>query len=142
MPIGGTHLYMFLLQVFAVHLSILTAVYIYITAPPVIVANTHKYTTTMGSQAVLRCDIIERGIPPATFSWKKNGYDLSSVYPVSVNGSILKLQLSYVTVDSSGVYVCTASNKLSYHTDIVELIVKRKYDAAAVQYVVCIKNMA
>jgi len=80
----------------------------------------------VGSQAVLRCDIIERGIPPATFSWKKDGYDLSSVYPVSVNDLILTLQLSNVTMSNSGVYVCTASNKLSHHTNTVELIVKCK----------------
>ena len=107
-------------------LSILAAVNIYITVPPVIVANTPKYTTIMGSQAFLRCDIIERGIPPAKFGWKKDGYDLSNVYPVSVNDSILTLQLSNVTMDSSGVYVCIASSTLSYHTDTVELIVKRE----------------
>ena len=107
-------------------LILVTKMHLYITAPPVIVANVHKYAIILGSRAVLRCNIIERGIPLATFSWKKDGSDLSSVYRVSVNDSILTLQLSNVTMDSSGVYVCTASNKLSYHTDTVELIVKRK----------------
>jgi len=76
----------------------------------------------VGSQAVLTCNIIDRGTPPATFRWIRDGYDLSNDHPVIANGSVISLTLRKIKMTSAGNYTCTASNAgLSYRTDTVEL---------------------
>ena len=98
-----------------------------ITAPPILVANIRKYTTTLGSQITLICDIIDRGMPPAKFGWKRDGHYLKNEYLVSANDSAISLTLSNVTLANAGSYICTATNAgLSYRTDTIELNIERK----------------
>ncbi|XP_065913521.1 uncharacterized protein [Dysidea avara] len=101
-----------------------------ISTPPVIVASNPKYTTTVGTQVTLACDIIDRGFPPATFGWIRDGHDLRNDHSVIANGSVISLTMCNVKIASAGKYTCTASNAgLSYRTDTVELnVLERSYD--------------
>jgi len=94
-------------------------------APPEIVASKSKYTATVGSQTILKCDVVNRGVPPASFGWKKDANDLTSDYQISSNQSSLMLKIPNVTIDNAGEYVCTATTKSLYRRDFVTLIVEK-----------------
>ena len=101
-------------------------VFLYFTAPAVIVAKTPEYSAILGSESILSCDIVDRGVPPAKFGWKKDGRELNNDYPVTVNESSITLTLTNLKIENAGQYFCTASGVLSYRTDFVELTVEGK----------------
>ena len=87
----------------------------------------------MGTQVTLACDIIDRGFPPATFGWIRDGHDLRNDHSVIANGSVISLTMCNVKIASAGKYTCTASNAgLSYRTDTVELNVLESKEVIAV----------
>ena len=93
--------------------------------PPVISAAKHTYTSMAGSNIILRCYIINKGIPQAVFSWKKNGNAMNGEYSISINTSrsIMEITLTNLTLDNAGVYICDANALLSHDTDRVRLII-------------------
>ena len=97
-------------------------------APPEIVAVKSTYTSFIGSTVMLRCNIINQGTPPAVFSWRKNGYQLTGEYSISIDStsSVMEIKLMNLTVENAGVYTCDADGFLSDRSDSMELIVKSK----------------
>ncbi|XP_065913012.1 uncharacterized protein [Dysidea avara] len=95
-----------------------------ISTPPVLSATISTYISTAGSNVTLSCNISDKGMPPALLTWRRNGQDLSDGGIVSVNDTIMTLTLVNVTLESAGVYVCTATTVLSYRSAAVELFVK------------------
>ena len=95
-------------------------------APAVIAAAITTYISTVGSNVTLTCSVSDKGTPPATFSWRRNGYELNNNNNI-VNDTIMALVLTNVTMESAGTYVCSGTGVLSYRSDAVELIVEGTY---------------
>ena len=76
---------------------------------------------------MLRCTIIDQGLPPAEFSWRKNGYRLTGRYSISIDTSFMELRFMNLTFDNAGIYTCAADGLLSDRSDSTELIVESKY---------------
>ena len=94
--------------------------------PPNILASPSTYTSFIGSNVVLRCNIIDKGTPPAEFSWSKAGYRMNGEYIIVINSTAMEITFLNLTLDNAGVYTCAADGLLSYHSDSVELIVQSK----------------
>ena len=102
-----------------------TDMFVYI-APPVISAEKQKYTSIVGANVILRCHIIDKGIPEAVFSWKKNGNRMNGEYVILIDSSVMEITITNLTVDNAGVYTCIANGLLSYHSNSLQLIVEGK----------------
>ena len=99
--------------------------FIFHAAPAVIDAAITTYISTVGSNVTLICTVSDKGTPPATFSWRRNGYELNDNN--IVNDTVMALVLTNVTMESVGTYVCSGTGVLSYRSDVVELIVEGTY---------------
>ncbi|XP_065913104.1 netrin receptor DCC-like isoform X3 [Dysidea avara] len=95
---------------------------ILLSTPAVIDAAITTYISTVGSNVTLICTVSDKGTPPATFSWRRNGYELNDNN--IVNDTVMALVLTNVTMESVGTYVCSGTGVLSYRSDVVELIVE------------------
>ena len=93
-------------------------------APAVIVAVTPSYISIIGSNVTLRCDIINKGTPQASFSWRRNGNEINDDKRISVNDTAMSLTLINITMESSGRYFCIGTSVVSHRSDTVELIVE------------------
>ena len=89
-------------------------------------AENQKYTSIVGANVILRCNIIDKGIPQAVFSWKKNGNKMNGEYVILIDSSVMEITITNLTVENSGVYTCIAHGLLSYRSNSVELIVEGK----------------
>ena len=84
------------------------------------------YTSFIGSSISLSCKIIERGVPPAIFSWRKSRLVLDAIYRISIDvNSSMVITLKNLTMDNAGVYTCDATALLSSRSDTVELFVDK-----------------
>ena len=84
------------------------------------------YTSFIGSNIALSCKIIERGVPPAIFSWRKSRHVLDAIYHISIDvNSSMVITLANLTMDNAGVYTCDATALLSSTSDTVELFVDK-----------------
>ena len=92
---------------------------IFILAPPSIRAVNSNYTAVVGSQVTLKCNIIDMGVPKATFSWNKNGSAIHN--DIVVKNSSISLMLNNLTVEDAGVYTCIARATMSNQNDTIEL---------------------
>ena len=79
------------------------------------------YTSTVGSNIILRCHINNTGVPLAEFSWKKTSNMMHNKFYMLINNSIMEIYLMNLTYDSEGVYTCAAKGLLAYDSDSVEL---------------------
>ena len=87
-------------------------------------ADTPCYTAFIGSSVTLSCRIIERGVPPAIFNWRKSRHVLDGIYHISIDvNSAMVITLTNLTMENVGVYTCDATGLLSYGSDTVELFV-------------------
>jgi len=100
----------------------------------VISATISTHVSTTGSNVTLSCNIGDKGTPEATFTWRRNGQDLSDGGAASLNETFMTLTLVNVTLESTGVYTCTAMNILSYRRDTVELLVECKISFLVISY--------
>ena len=92
---------------------------IFILAPPSIRAVNSNYTAIVGSQVILKCNIIDMGVPKATFSWNKNGSAIHN--DIVVKNSSISLMLNNLTMEDAGVYTCIARATVSNQNDTIEL---------------------
>ena len=86
------------------------------------------YTSFIGSSIALSCSIIEKGIPQATFSWRKGRHALEDgiYHNISIDvNSAMVIKLTNLTMENAGAYTCEATAKLSYGSDTVELFIDR-----------------
>lgn len=98
-------------------------------APPIVSAANLSHISTVGSNITLKCNIVNEGVPQATFSWSRNGYELNGI---KISNSTMAVTLTNLTLNDAGVYTCAANGLLSYHSDdmelsVVEEIVKSTY---------------
>ena len=94
--------------------------------PPIIRANDSIYTATVGSEVILKCNIINHGLPTAVFEWKRNG--IQPIGELVAANSFIAIKLSNLTMNDAGKYTCSASNAQSYRSHLVELtILEGKY---------------
>ena len=91
-----------------------------------ILAAKSTYTSFSGSNIVLRCNIIDQGVPPAVFSWRKNGYRLNGDYVILIDNNVMEIKLMNLTFENAGVYTCAADGLLSDRSDSIELTVESK----------------
>ena len=94
---------------------------LYLLVPPVVSAVRSIYTSTVGSNIILRCHINNTGVPLAEFSWKKTRNIMYNKFYMLINNSVMEMYLMNLTYDSEGVYTCAANGLLSYDSDSVEL---------------------
>ena len=94
--------------------------------PPKILATQPTYTSFVGWNVALGCDIIDKGMPPAVFSWTKVGYKMNGEYVIVISSTVMDIIFLNFTLDNAGVYTCAADGLLSDHSDSVELIVQSK----------------
>ena len=92
---------------------------IFILAPPSIRAVNSTYTAVVGSQVTLKCNIIDPGVPKATFTWNKNGSAIHN--DIVVKNSSISLVLNNLTMEDAGVYTCIARATVSNQNDTIEL---------------------
>lgn len=83
------------------------------------------YTSSIGSSISLSCRIVEKGLPPAIFSWRKSRHVLDGIYQISIDmvNSAMVITLTNLTMENAGVYTCDATGLLSYRSDTVEVFV-------------------
>ncbi|XP_065913081.1 uncharacterized protein [Dysidea avara] len=100
----------------------ITMTTVIISKPPIIRANDSNYTATVGSEVMLKCNIINNGVPTPEFEWKRNG-----IHPrgdiIIVDNSFIAIKLSNLSKKDAGKYTCSASNVRSYRSDLVELTI-------------------
>ena len=89
-----------------------------------IVAVRPSYISIVGSNVILRCDIINKGTPQASFSWRRNGNEINDDKRISVNDTSMSLNLTTITMESGGIYFCIGTGVVSHRSDTVELIVE------------------
>ena len=65
--------------------------------------------------------IVQPGEPRASFGWTKNGENIDSTYPVTINDLFISLTITNVTIQQIGTYICTATGIESYHSDSIQL---------------------
>jgi len=95
------------------------------TVPPVIRAVRSHYTAIIGSQITLVCSIIEWGVPPAEFGWRKDGIEINiDNVTVITNRSAIALIIRNLTISDVGTYICEAASEQSYLNDQTELRIK------------------
>ncbi|XP_049273062.1 Down syndrome cell adhesion molecule homolog [Rhipicephalus sanguineus] len=75
-----------------------------------------------GDKVIATCNLAS-GTPPVTFSWHKDGSDVTSFSKdISYGSNIVSvLAISSVSLDSQGNYTCTASNTYGSDSHTVQL---------------------
>ena len=74
----------------------------------------------------IKCNILNKGIPQAIITWKKNGRKVNNEY-IYRNDTSTTLTLSNLTEEDSGLYTCIAIGPYSDHSGNVDLVVESMY---------------
>ena len=89
-----------------------------------IIAASPFYISTVGSSVTLTCNIVDKGAPQTSFSWRRNGNEINDESRLSINDTAMSLTLTNITMDNGGTYFCTGTGVISHRRDAVELIVE------------------